>query len=71
MQVHSVLGHNLFSPLGKLMVSSVFFRLFREWFWVAVCNVGMSLLLVQFACVKRFSVRLAVCRCVLPVKRKY
>ncbi len=24
-QVHSVLGHNLFSPLGKLMVSSGFF----------------------------------------------
>lgn len=69
MQVHSVLGHNLFSPSGKLMVFSGFLWMFREGFCVAMSNIRISLFVVSTVCMRKEG--FCMCRCVLPVKRKY
>ncbi len=51
------------------MVFGVFLGgLFREWFWMAVCNLRMSLFVVSIVCMRNY---VWPCVGVLLVKRKY
>lgn len=51
------------------MVFSGFLRMFREGFCVAVSNIRISLFVVSTVCMRKEG--FCMCRCVLPVKRKY